>query len=156
MFTPPTGVPCTPAKTGRAYPGVFQAWPGPRWCAAIRRALALWVVRGQKTRLHGRGRYGHDDVIVRLRMKAEDAAALLTYVRSNFGNSASLSTQRPSPGPWGISGACRPPHTSHAGALPRGRLPAVVSRLRSGWLVMGERQVFPGYCLLLRIRWLRI
>jgi diadenosine tetraphosphate (Ap4A) HIT family hydrolase len=26
---------------------------------------------------------------------------------------------------------------------------AVVSRLRSGWLVMGERQVFPGYCLLL-------
>jgi diadenosine tetraphosphate (Ap4A) HIT family hydrolase len=30
-----------------------------------------------------------------------------------------------------------------------GDYPAVVSRLRSGWLVMGERQVFPGYCLLL-------
>ncbi len=27
--------------------------------------------------------------------------------------------------------------------------PARVARLRSGWVVMGERQVFPGYCLLL-------
>ena len=28
-------------------------------------------------------------------------------------------------------------------------LPAAVARLPSGWVVMGERQVFPGYCLLL-------
>jgi diadenosine tetraphosphate (Ap4A) HIT family hydrolase len=27
--------------------------------------------------------------------------------------------------------------------------PPMISRLRSGWVVMGERQVFPGYCLLL-------
>jgi diadenosine tetraphosphate (Ap4A) HIT family hydrolase len=27
--------------------------------------------------------------------------------------------------------------------------PAVVTRLRSGWVVMGERQVLAGYCLLL-------
>jgi diadenosine tetraphosphate (Ap4A) HIT family hydrolase len=27
--------------------------------------------------------------------------------------------------------------------------PPLVVRLRSGWVVMGERQVFPGYCLLL-------
>ena len=27
--------------------------------------------------------------------------------------------------------------------------PAAVVRLRSGWVVMGERQVLPGYCLLL-------
>ena len=27
--------------------------------------------------------------------------------------------------------------------------PAVVGRLRSGWVVMGERQVLTGYCLLL-------
>jgi len=27
--------------------------------------------------------------------------------------------------------------------------PAVVARLRSGWAVLGERQVFAGYCLLL-------
>ena len=27
--------------------------------------------------------------------------------------------------------------------------PAAVVRLRSGWVVMGERQVFEGYCLLL-------
>lgn len=27
--------------------------------------------------------------------------------------------------------------------------PALVARLRSGWAVLGERQVFPGYCLLL-------
>jgi len=30
-----------------------------------------------------------------------------------------------------------------------GTYPARVTRLRSGWVVMGERQVFPGYCLLL-------
>jgi diadenosine tetraphosphate (Ap4A) HIT family hydrolase len=28
-------------------------------------------------------------------------------------------------------------------------LPTLVTRLRSGWVVMGEKQVFPGYCLLL-------
>jgi diadenosine tetraphosphate (Ap4A) HIT family hydrolase len=27
--------------------------------------------------------------------------------------------------------------------------PALVARMRSGWAVMGERQVFAGYCLLL-------
>jgi diadenosine tetraphosphate (Ap4A) HIT family hydrolase len=27
--------------------------------------------------------------------------------------------------------------------------PAIVARLRSGWVVMGERQVLTGYCLLL-------
>ncbi len=27
--------------------------------------------------------------------------------------------------------------------------PGMVARLRSGWVVMGERQVLPGYCLLL-------
>ena len=27
--------------------------------------------------------------------------------------------------------------------------PALVARLRSGWVIMGERQVFAGYCLLL-------
>jgi diadenosine tetraphosphate (Ap4A) HIT family hydrolase len=27
--------------------------------------------------------------------------------------------------------------------------PALVARLRSGWVVMGERQIFTGYCLLL-------
>lgn len=30
-----------------------------------------------------------------------------------------------------------------------GRQPALVARLESGWVVMGERQVFAGYCLLL-------
>jgi diadenosine tetraphosphate (Ap4A) HIT family hydrolase len=30
-----------------------------------------------------------------------------------------------------------------------GRNPAAVARLASGWVVMGERQVLPGYCLLL-------
>jgi diadenosine tetraphosphate (Ap4A) HIT family hydrolase len=27
--------------------------------------------------------------------------------------------------------------------------PAAIARLRSGWVVMGDRQVLPGYCLLL-------
>ncbi len=27
--------------------------------------------------------------------------------------------------------------------------PARVARLRAGWVIMGERQIFPGYCLLL-------
>ena len=41
-------------------------------------------------------------------------------------------------------------HSSHGGALPGGRLSRARSRrLPSGWVVMGERQVFPGYCLLL-------
>jgi diadenosine tetraphosphate (Ap4A) HIT family hydrolase len=31
----------------------------------------------------------------------------------------------------------------------RGGSELVVARLRSGWAVMGERQVLPGYCLLL-------
>jgi diadenosine tetraphosphate (Ap4A) HIT family hydrolase len=31
----------------------------------------------------------------------------------------------------------------------RGDFPALVARLASGWVVMGERQVFAGYCLLL-------
>lgn len=30
-----------------------------------------------------------------------------------------------------------------------GDYPAAVIRLRSGWVVMGEQQVLPGYCLLL-------
>jgi diadenosine tetraphosphate (Ap4A) HIT family hydrolase len=30
-----------------------------------------------------------------------------------------------------------------------GDFPLLVAKLRSGWVVMGERQVFPGYCLLL-------
>ena len=30
-----------------------------------------------------------------------------------------------------------------------GDCPAAVAKLNSGWVVMGERQVFPGYCLLL-------
>ena len=29
------------------------------------------------------------------------------------------------------------------------QFPALVARMRSGWAVMGERQVFAGYCLLL-------
>jgi diadenosine tetraphosphate (Ap4A) HIT family hydrolase len=27
--------------------------------------------------------------------------------------------------------------------------PAVIAKLQSGWVIMGERQVLPGYCLLL-------
>jgi diadenosine tetraphosphate (Ap4A) HIT family hydrolase len=30
-----------------------------------------------------------------------------------------------------------------------GDYPGMIAELRSGWAVMGERQVFPGYCLLL-------
>jgi diadenosine tetraphosphate (Ap4A) HIT family hydrolase len=44
-----------------------------------------------------------------------------------------------------------PPTTIHA-MVDRCRAadyPAAVARLRSGWVVMGERQVLTGYCLLL-------
>lgn len=34
-------------------------------------------------------------------------------------------------------------------ALRAGRDPTFVARLSSGWAVLGERQVLPGYCLLL-------
>jgi diadenosine tetraphosphate (Ap4A) HIT family hydrolase len=30
-----------------------------------------------------------------------------------------------------------------------GDYPAMVAKMRSGWVIMGERQVFTGYCLLL-------
>ncbi len=43
-------------------------------------------------------------------------------------------------------------HTAIHGMVDRCRAsdyPPVVARLRSGWAVMGERQVLPGYCLLL-------
>jgi diadenosine tetraphosphate (Ap4A) HIT family hydrolase len=30
-----------------------------------------------------------------------------------------------------------------------GSLPTAIARLPSGWVIMGERQVLPGYCLLL-------
>src|ERR1700689_921898 len=29
------------------------------------------------------------------------------------------------------------------------QLPAAIAKLPSGWVIMGERQVLPGYCLLL-------
>ena len=44
------------------------------------------------------------------------------------------------------------PSTAIHGIVERcraGDYPAMIVRLRSGWAVMGERQVFPGYCLLL-------
>jgi diadenosine tetraphosphate (Ap4A) HIT family hydrolase len=30
-----------------------------------------------------------------------------------------------------------------------GQLPAAIAKVPSGWVIMGERQVLPGYCLLL-------
>jgi diadenosine tetraphosphate (Ap4A) HIT family hydrolase len=45
-----------------------------------------------------------------------------------------------------------PPPTAIHGMVERCRAaeyPAAVTRLRSGWVVMGERQVLTGYCLLL-------
>ena len=44
------------------------------------------------------------------------------------------------------------PLTSIHGMVDRcraGDYPAAVARLRSGWVIMGERQVLTGYCLLL-------
>jgi diadenosine tetraphosphate (Ap4A) HIT family hydrolase len=44
-----------------------------------------------------------------------------------------------------------PPTAIHrrVAALRAGTEPAVVARLGSGWLVLGDPQVIPGYCLLL-------
>lgn len=51
------------------------------------RELALWVVKGQRPRALPSGRYSttmpHYDWL-----KPADAAALLTYVRTHFGNAA--------------------------------------------------------------------
>jgi len=45
----------------------------------------------------------------------------------------------------------RPPTAIHemVDRCRRADYPAVVARLRSGWAIMGERQVLTGYCLLL-------
>jgi diadenosine tetraphosphate (Ap4A) HIT family hydrolase len=40
-------------------------------------------------------------------------------------------------------------HTRHGRSLSAAIYPAAVTRVRAGWVVMGERQVLTGYCLLL-------
>jgi mono/diheme cytochrome c family protein len=50
-------------------------------------ALALWIVKGQRAAQMPTGRYA--TAMPKFGwMKAADAAALLTYLRSHFGNSA--------------------------------------------------------------------
>jgi diadenosine tetraphosphate (Ap4A) HIT family hydrolase len=37
----------------------------------------------------------------------------------------------------------------HVAAAAAGRLPRVIARMASGWAVLGDPQILPGYCLLL-------
>jgi mono/diheme cytochrome c family protein len=50
--------------------------------------LALWVLKGQRPSSMPAGRYS-TQMLQFGWMQPEDAAALFTYLRSNFGNSAS-------------------------------------------------------------------
>jgi mono/diheme cytochrome c family protein len=80
-------VPCH-QQNGQGIPGVYPSLAGSPVVRGDPAALALWVVRGQRPASMAAGRYGTMMLSFGW-MKAEDAAALLTYVRSNFGNSAS-------------------------------------------------------------------
>jgi mono/diheme cytochrome c family protein len=79
-------VPCH-QQTGQGIPGVYPSLAGSPVVLGDPRQLALWVMQGQRPASMPAGRY--PTVMLQFGwMKAADAAALFTYLRSNFGNSA--------------------------------------------------------------------
>ena len=79
-------VPCH-QQNGQGIPGVYPSLAGSPVVLGDPAALALWVIKGQRPASMPAGRYS-TTMLQFGWMKDGDAAALLTYVRSNFGNSA--------------------------------------------------------------------
>jgi mono/diheme cytochrome c family protein len=74
-------------QDGRGIPGVYPALAGSPVVQGDPGALAAWVVRGQRPATMPAGRYA--TVMPQFGwLRAADAAALLTYLRTNFGNHA--------------------------------------------------------------------
>jgi len=68
-------------------PGVYPSLAGSPVVLGDPKELALWVIKGRRPASMPIGRYP-TAMIQFSWMKPADAAALFTYVRSNFGNSA--------------------------------------------------------------------
>jgi mono/diheme cytochrome c family protein len=69
----------------RGIPGVYPSLVGSPVLLGDQRELALWVVKGRRPPSLPAGRY--PTTMLKFEwMKPGDAAALFTYVRSNFGN----------------------------------------------------------------------
>ena len=74
-------------QDGRGIPGVYPALAGSPVVLGDPGELAAWVVHGKRTASMPAGRY--TTVMPPFGwLHAADAAALLTYLRSNFGNQA--------------------------------------------------------------------
>jgi mono/diheme cytochrome c family protein len=79
-------VPCH-QQSGAGIPGVYPSLAGSPVVVGDPAALALWVIKGQRPLSMPQGRYA-TQMLQFGWMKPADAAALFTYLRSNFGNSA--------------------------------------------------------------------
>jgi mono/diheme cytochrome c family protein len=79
-------VPCH-QQTGMGIAGVYPSLAGSPVVLGDPAQLALWVVKGQRPPSMTAGRYP-TQMLQFGWMKPADAAALFSYVRSNFGNSA--------------------------------------------------------------------
>jgi mono/diheme cytochrome c family protein len=74
-------------QNGQGIANVYPSLTGSPVVLGDPKAFALWVVKGQRPASMPMGRY--PTVMLQFGwMKAPDAAALLTYLRTNFGNSA--------------------------------------------------------------------
>jgi mono/diheme cytochrome c family protein len=73
---------------GQGIPGVYPSLAGSPVVAGDPEALAAWVIKGQRpATMPPAGRYP-TKMLQFGWLKDQDAAALLTFVRSHFGNSA--------------------------------------------------------------------
>ena len=79
-------VPCH-QQTGAGIPGVYPSLAGSPVVQGDPRELARWVIKGQRPPSMPAGRYP-TQMLQFGWMKPHDAAALFTYLRSSFGNSA--------------------------------------------------------------------
>ena len=80
-------VPCH-QQTGLGIAGVYPSLAGSPVVLGDPAQLALWVIKGQRPASMPAGRYP-TQMLQFGWMKPADAAALFSYLRSNFGNSAS-------------------------------------------------------------------
>jgi mono/diheme cytochrome c family protein len=79
-------VPCH-QQTGLGIAGVYPSLAGSPMVLGDPAQLALWVIKGQRPSSMPAGRYP-TQMLQFGWMKPADAAALFSYLRSNFGNSA--------------------------------------------------------------------
>src|ERR1700722_8374760 len=79
-------VPCH-QQNGAGIPGVYPSLAGSSVVAGDPAELAQWVIKGQRPASMPQGRYA-TQMLQFGWMKPADAAALFTYLRSSFGNSA--------------------------------------------------------------------